>query len=185
MTKTRTLEEMDKDLQGIEEKINKIIKLKPEVDSIRNKLDIMMKDKISSICFHFDDEDVLAKLILSSILTEDKKKVDLKAGKCIYYHRAHVPGTQDHLHFYQKGSKLFALNRDGTAHDKNHGVQIPNWAQQGIKTHYPDFTIPLDGLIESLAGSKEKNLLLENKDENNVLVPPDVISRAEEIIKST
>ena len=26
--------------------------------------------------------------------------------------------TQDHLHFYNKGRQLFAINRDKTAHDR-------------------------------------------------------------------
>ncbi|WP_157864166.1 hypothetical protein [Gluconacetobacter diazotrophicus] len=116
---------------------------------------------------------------MSSILTEDKKAVDIGKGKSVYFHRAHVPGTQDHLHFYQKDSKLFALNRDGTAHDKSHQYQMPNWAKEAVKTHYPDFTIPVGGLIESLLADEKKDILVETNSEKKPLVAEEHLRDAE------
>lgn len=58
--------------------------------------------------------------------------------------------NKDHLHFYKKGSELFALNRDGTGHDGSHGVRIPNVVVDYISTEFPDFTLPKGNIIESI-----------------------------------
>lgn len=65
------------------------------------------------------------------------------------FHKAHIPSTQDHLHLYVKQNQLAALNRDGTAHDRSHGVQLPNRLVAAIQAEFPDFVIPANGLIES------------------------------------
>jgi len=64
-------------------------------------------------------------------------------------HKAHTDANQDHLHIYQRNKRLFALNIDGTAHDKSHGYRIPNKVAKGIQKHFPDFQLPPNNLIES------------------------------------
>ena len=56
---------------------------------------------------------------------------------------------KDHLHVYQKGNELFAINKDGTAHDNSHKVRIPNKIADLIRANYPDFNLPTDNIIES------------------------------------
>lgn len=124
------------------------------------------------IFYHFDSKDVIARFILASMLKEDRKYVDLGKGREIFFHTAHITAGQDHLHFYQKSSKLYALNRDGSAHDKSHGIKMARWAREGVKDHYPDFTLPKDGLIEAMMDEPGSSFLMESFGSSNpVLVP--------------
>ncbi len=61
----------------------------------------------------------------------------------------HYSKGQYHLHIYLKSKKLFAINKDGTAHDNSHGVRIPNKVASAIKTIFPDFKVPNNNIIES------------------------------------
>lgn len=63
-------------------------------------------------------------------------------------HPPHGGQGQQHIHVYARNNQLFALNIDGTAHDKSHGVQIPNKVAAAIRQHFPSFTIPANNLIE-------------------------------------
>ncbi len=65
------------------------------------------------------------------------------------YHSAHIKDGQDHLHVYCKQNQLFAMNRDGSAHDRSHQTQIPNKVADAIRTKFPDFTLPPSNFIES------------------------------------
>lgn len=65
----------------------------------------------------------------------------------------HSPMGQYHLHVYRKGNELFALNFDGTAHDQNHGVTIPNKVADALRQRFPDLILPANNLIESDNGS--------------------------------
>jgi len=64
-------------------------------------------------------------------------------------HKARIPSGQDHLHIYARQNHLFAINKDGTAHDRSHGAHIPNRVADAIKQNFPDFVLPKDNLIES------------------------------------
>ena len=63
-------------------------------------------------------------------------------------HHAHTPQGQQHLHVYAKNNQLFALNIDGKAHDRSHGVQIPNNVADAIRSRFPNFVIPQNNYIE-------------------------------------
>lgn len=119
---------------------------------------------------HFDENDYEAELVAYRLLGEAKKEVDLGKGRKIYFHKAHIPNTEDHLHFYVKGSKAFALNQSGTAHDRSHGVQMANWAVDAVKKHYPQFTIPKKGLIEHLLADQSGGMLCESDGKQRILV---------------
>jgi hypothetical protein len=64
-------------------------------------------------------------------------------------HKAHISSGQDHLHVFAKQNQLFALNKDGTAHDRSHGAQIPNRVADAIRAQYPEFMLPPNRIIES------------------------------------
>ena len=57
---------------------------------------------------------------------------------------------KDHLHIFAKDNELFAINRDGTAHDGYHGVSIPSKVQDFIRSKDPDFKLPTNGILESM-----------------------------------
>lgn len=65
------------------------------------------------------------------------------------FHAAHTTPGYDHLHVYCKNNMLFAMNINGTAHDQSHGVQIPNRVADGIRKHFPNFTLPPGNFIEA------------------------------------
>ncbi|MGK0184298.1 MAG: hypothetical protein ACI9R3_000064 [Verrucomicrobiales bacterium] len=68
----------------------------------------------------------------------------------IYYARKHSPHTpegQHHLHLYSKGNQIAELNIDGSTHDDWHGKRLPSKVQKGIKTHFPGFKVPKDGML--------------------------------------
>ena len=115
-----------------------------------------------NVFYHFASDDVLARIILVSVLNEDRKHLDLGKGREIFFHTAHVQPGQDHLHFKLNGAKLYAINRDGSAHDASHGKQMARWAQEGMRDSYLGFTVPKDGLIEALVEVPSGKLLLEN-----------------------
>jgi len=64
-------------------------------------------------------------------------------------HPPHVFPNQHHLHIYSRGNQLFAINRDGTAHDASHGCRIPNKVAKALKQKYPNYNLPKDNMIES------------------------------------
>ena len=66
------------------------------------------------------------------------------------YHRAHTDPGEDHLHVYLKNNQLFAINVSGTAHDRSHGVRIPNRVAKGIRKAFPQIVLPPNNLIESM-----------------------------------
>ncbi|SEI56338.1 hypothetical protein SAMN05518849_10188 [Sphingobium sp. AP50] len=128
--------------------------------------------------YHFAADDVLAQFILSNMLTEDRKQVDLGQGRMIYFHTAHVTPGQDHLHFYQNGAKLYAINRDGSAHDASHGKKMARWAQDGVKDNYPGFTLPKSKLIETLLDHEGSSLLMESSGKADLVL----VSKAIQIL---
>lgn len=111
--------------------------------------------------YHLATEDLVARAILGALLMEALPSVDLGKGRSIMFHKAHVPGTQDHLHFLVKGQKFAAINKDGSAHDRSHGVQLQRWAIDGAQQHYQGFSLPKDGLIEQLYSDDATQVLTE------------------------
>lgn len=64
-------------------------------------------------------------------------------------HSPHVKPNQHHLHVYAKNKYIFAINKDGTAHDGSHGIHIPNKVADALRVKFPDYTIPDDNFLES------------------------------------
>jgi hypothetical protein len=137
------------------------------------------EEKPPHVFYHFASDDHVAHVLVRGLLLEDKT-IDLGKGRSLMFHKAHnPPHGQDHIHYCVKGAKMYALNKDGTAHDRSHGVEMARWAVQGTEKHFPDFTIPPKGLIEALMPEPEKGLLLEGLAMNAVLVPPADLLKAE------
>ena len=87
------------------------------------------------------------------LLTEARDRgINLTGPYSYLKHSPHIPQGQQHLHIYRKSNQLFSINRDGSAHDKNHGFRIPNKVVDALKTAFPDWIIPKDQMIESASG---------------------------------
>ena len=135
-----------------------------------------------TVFYHFETTDRVAEVLIRLLLNEAKPYVDLGKGRAILHHKAHIPNTLDHLHFRVHGTNIAAINKDGSAHDKSHGVTLQKWATDGAKKHYPDFHIPKAGLIESIF-SDDAALLTEATDHGQVLLSPEVQCTAEKIVE--
>lgn len=69
-------------------------------------------------------------------------------------------GNLRHVHIYNKGKEILAMNVDGTAHDGFHQVKIPKEVADFLKEK--GFEIPKDNLIEMmLPDLGGKQLLLD------------------------
>jgi hypothetical protein len=64
-------------------------------------------------------------------------------------HPAHTPNGQQHLHLYAKNNQIGSLNIDGSTHDSWHGHPLPQAVIDGIRQHFPKFTIPASGILEA------------------------------------
>lgn len=140
------------------------------------------KDSLRTVFYHFETSDHVAEVVVRLLLNEAKPYVDLGKGRAIIHHKAHIPDCQDHLHFRVKGTNIAAINKDGSAHDKSHGIQLQKWAMDGMRQHYPAFRIPEQGLIESIF-SNEPELLTEEHGRGQVLLSPDLQGMAEDAVR--
>ncbi len=77
------------------------------------------------------------------------------------YHKAHTSPGQDHIQAYMKNNKLFALNVSGSAHDRSHGVRIPNRVAKAIRQHFPNVQLPPNNIIECIRLLDDLNWLTE------------------------
>jgi hypothetical protein len=77
------------------------------------------------------------------------------------YHKAHTRPGEDHIQVYMKNNKVFALNINGTAHDRSHGVRIPNRVARAIKQRFPNVKLPKDNIIENIVLIDDLNWLTE------------------------
>ena len=95
------------------------------------------------IHFYYESKD---RMVLSEAI---HRGIPLKGPYAVHKHHAHVPSGQEHLHIYCKNNQLFAINRDGTAHDQSHDVRIPAKVADALRQRFPGFIIPSSNLIES------------------------------------
>jgi hypothetical protein len=138
-----------------------------------------LRDQSSGfVIYHYDTDDAEARKLIQEVLTEEKKSVELGRGKSIVHHKAHIPDGQDHLHFQVKGSNVYAVNKDGTAHDRSHGKQMQRWTLDGAALHYPGFKMPKDGLTEEILANGKAELLTESGHEPAVLISKAWLTKA-------
>ena len=88
----------------------------------------------------------------ANLLIEAEHRGEPLGGK--YSAQLHPPHTpppagQSHLHVYAKNNQIFALNMDGSAHDRSHQTAIPRKVADAIRDLFPDFTIPPNNFIEA------------------------------------
>jgi hypothetical protein len=80
-------------------------------------------------------------------------------------HKSHGAAGQKHIHVYAKNNELFALNKDGSAHDASHQIRIPNKVAKAIQSTFPAITLPPGNFIESapplISIAVESQLLVE------------------------
>ncbi len=80
------------------------------------------------------------------------------------FHSQHTSPGERHIHVYHKNNQIFALNLSGTAHDRSHGVRIPNRVATALQRIFPGVTLPPNNIIECLQLLDELHLLTESED---------------------
>ena len=117
--------------------------------------------------FRIGVDDLLVHLYCSQLdsrllLQEAQRRgIPLTASYSAQYHVDRTGRGQNHIHVYCKNNQLFALNRDGTAHDQSHGVRIPGKVARAIQQRFPDIQLPPDNIIEKASPQDELEVLLE------------------------
>ena len=106
------------------------------------------------VYLYFNEAEVAEAIKNKPVLLQESRSVDLGKGGKLEFHRSsnlniHDP-SKDHLHYFLKGKQIFAINRDGTAHDGFHGAKMPKNVFNYIKSNYPDFSLPQNRMLESL-----------------------------------
>ena len=116
--------------------------------------------------YKFTVEEYTIYLYPSSIREKDRIEEARHRGKplrgpySVIDHPPRSDSGQKHLHVYCRNNEIFAINKDGTAHDQSHGCRIPNKAADALRSMYPDFCFPRDNFIES-AGISYAGILIE------------------------
>jgi hypothetical protein len=108
---------------------------------------------------------ILFEATTENVITEARHKgVPLGGRYSVQLHKAHSPVGQEHIHVYARNNQLFALNKDGSAHDSSHQTRIPNKVANAIQSAFPQFTLPPGNFIESapflISMSVESQLIL-------------------------
>lgn len=108
------------------------------------------------VIFRTDDAEAMshAQAVAPALLQEGWGGLaDWGKGFSALYHHAHVPNSnnKDHVHVFRKGKQLFAINSDGSAHDRSHGKVIPRHVVKQLKAAFPGIPIRPDRLIEEIA----------------------------------
>jgi hypothetical protein len=124
--------------------ISDIFKKEPTYETFTFEID----GYVISIFIHRDDQAAIP------IHEAKQKGVSLGGQYSAIRHTVPEPG-KEHIHVYARGNDIFALNKDGTAHDKSHGVTIPNRVADAIRTHFPNFSLPPNNFIESAPSAIE------------------------------
>ena len=106
------------------------------------------------VYLYFNEDEIIDVIKNRPVLLQESRSLDLGKGGKLEFHRSnnsniHDP-SKDHLHYFLRGKQIFAINRDGTAHDGFHGVVMPKNVYNYIKSNYPDFTLPQNRMLESL-----------------------------------
>jgi len=110
------------------------------------------------ITVHVYTDDVEAVFALDEA---QRRGIALGGPYSALYHKAHTAPGEDHIHVYMKNNELFALNISGTAHDRSHGVRIPNRVVKAVQKYFPKVTLPRDNIIESMSLIDEITWLTE------------------------
>lgn len=106
------------------------------------------------VYLYFIEDELSEELSSRPLLLQESTVINLGRRRELFFHRNNYTKpydpAKDHLHFCVKGKEIFSINRDGTAHDGNHGILIPKDVYNKIEKFFPDFNLPKNRLIESL-----------------------------------
>lgn len=91
---------------------------------------------------------ILFESIDNILLAEAERWVSLGGNISARLDAARYKNGQEHIHVKVKDKTIFALNRDGSAHDGYHKFQIPNKVARAIALNFPLFKLPPDNFIE-------------------------------------
>jgi len=109
------------------------------------KYEITIDDLVVNIYFDdYKDKDLI------DLKEARHKAIPLSGPYSAYLDSPHILHGQKHVHVYYKNNQIFALNIDGSAHDKSHGVKIPGKVAKVLSDVLPNFEFPKDNIIESL-----------------------------------
>lgn len=99
-------------------------------------------------------EPIISDQMMELKLLLEKKDIELGNQYTARLDRdpAHQPPKpeKDHIHVFKKGKELFAINRDGTAHDGCHNVKIPGAIFNVLQNKFSDFKFPPSRIIEQI-----------------------------------
>ncbi len=99
-------------------------------------------------------EHIISDQMMGLKLLLEKKEIDLGNRYSARFDRdtAHQPPKpeKDHIHVFKKGKEIFAINRDGTAHDGWHNVMIPGAIFNILQNKFSSFNFPQSRLIETM-----------------------------------
>lgn len=128
--------------------------MSPRADLERANMEEFKFDVDVTYTIHVSSDDPKGS---SAIIEAQQRGKPLRGPYSAQQHAGHTAAGQEHLHVYLKQNQIFSLNKDGTAHDKSHGVRIPNRVADAIRELFPDFDLPEDNLIETIA--KDEDLI--------------------------
>lgn len=89
--------------------------------------------------------------------------------------KSHIPPdpNKTHLHVFKNDKEIFAINKDGTAHDDSAGKKIPGAIFNTLKQKFPDFKFPPNRIIQEMqinAGLNEVTIpYLEDENLNAII----------------
>lgn len=114
---------------------------------------------VDEFTVHLYCDDLDAKCFL---LEAEHRGTPIGGPYSVKYHTAHTTPGQNHIQVYYKRNRLLSLNADGTAHDRSHGIRIPNKVVKGIQKFFPDIQIPPNNIIEAATLEDRAAVLVES-----------------------
>jgi hypothetical protein len=101
----------------------------------------------------FEEDDCCVHVLISkrdiNLQEARHSRVPLGGQYSATLHGAHTTPGMKHIHVYAGINQLFAMNIDGSAHDRSHGTRIPNKVAKALSQRFPDFKLPPSNIIES------------------------------------
>lgn len=126
-----------------------------------------------TVSIYFDDE-----WQYRSILEARHRGDPLVGPYSVRKDSPHSSKGQPHLHIFNRNNELFAINRDGSAHDCSQGYRIPVRVAIALRKKYPNFEIPQNNIIESAPRAEEVLTLLDIDESTTIQTAKPALSKA-------
>ncbi len=135
------------------------------------------------IMITYRDDDTEFAEFATRMVTEGHGQVKQHGrGYSTLFHRGHVPGAQDHVHVSRHNNQLFAINVDGTAHDRSHGAVIPKYMAKALQDTYSGIVIPPNRLIENIDYAIQRVRAISDDVIGDQLLEADLVAEIREAI---